>query len=653
MTMDQAAYSAYYASLALQSGQIRLVTVDPARSWDDPVTCVIDVFDLSEHPDYHAISYTWGGQSAEHPVVCDGNIILVTQSCIDALKGIRHQALHVVWIDQLSISQLDDEERGAQIMLMDQIYSQAAMVNVSLGDWASKLAEESRCFREEVEVDEASGRIVRTFIHPTPLGDGKFEDLKIKGPVSAVHASVAVADQLLRELASYLVSTTHWERLKPLAAVPTAWKIVADVLSNPYWRRKWIIQEIGLNPNVRIMIGSFYVRFEDVLGAFVMVNRIVHPQVNVENDELQFRRHAEPFLEVLASLAQPQVSCLLAIGQAIMALRERNLSKLFLRLSRPSYFETTWDIDAVYAVRALMKDYGQAPQPRYSNPEPRAVFVEYSRWFVERGFGAEVLIARSFDGVSLATLEHPSWSINWTSGHMTISKETLSYNPSYFCGHDQHRPRQAATPTRSEDLVAASQNITVFADSDKVRIFGSMIGVVAHALPQAEGCRSSLTLDQVWEFMFQARTRRSVETQSWIRDYLISTERDTQGRPFMKTHRALLEGLEELAENNWTDTESAESTARALFERETNLMHHWTFLVTAQGLTGIGPEHMKDGDVLVNVDGLGDVAFVLRKQGSDIEREYILVGQAEVIAHAGEHGQALAMSRNSEEFVVC
>lgn len=46
-----------------------------------------------------------------------------------------------------------------------------------------------------------------------PYGDRKFEDLKLTGPVSAVHGSFAVAKELLKELAVYLFNETHWERL--------------------------------------------------------------------------------------------------------------------------------------------------------------------------------------------------------------------------------------------------------------------------------------------------------------------------------------------------------------------------------------------------------------------------------------------------------
>lgn len=231
--MERELYSAYYASLALQEGQTRLVTVHPAESWSEPVACHIVVVNLSQKPAFQAISYTWGGQAAEHPVLCDDARLLVTQSCVDALKGIRRQALHVLWIDQLSINQVSAEEKSKQVLLMHQIYSQAVKVIVALGDWDSKLAEASTCFREEAQV-ASSGKVVKSFNYAVLQEDGGFKDLKLTGPKSAVHAAIAVADELMKELTRYLISETHFDRIKPLFAIPIAWKVVIEILSSPY-----------------------------------------------------------------------------------------------------------------------------------------------------------------------------------------------------------------------------------------------------------------------------------------------------------------------------------------------------------------------------------------------------------------------------------
>ena len=90
--------------------------------------------------------------------------------------------------------------------------------------------------------------------------------------------------------------------------------------------------------------------------------------------------------------------------------------------------------------------------PRYGD-EPKSAFVEYSRWLVDHGYRTELLIARTRDGTSLARQESPSWCIDWSSQHMTLPRETLSYNIAYFQG--KNRPKKS--PTGFEDLANASQ----------------------------------------------------------------------------------------------------------------------------------------------------------------------------------------------------
>jgi hypothetical protein len=535
-----------------------------------------------------------------------------------------------------------------RVSYMHEIYSKAQTIYISLGNWESRLAEESKCFVEGREFDDELGKHRRTFTYPVPQADGGVKDFKLSGPVSAVHASFAVASFLLKELGAYIFSETHWERLEPLGAVPTAWKIVADILNNPYWRRKWIVQEIALGADIQVMVSSFTVRWEDVLAAFVMVNRMVHPLANAEEDEMRLRINAQLYLPLLQDMGRQGASSILTIGQTIMALQERNLSNILLRLARPSTLQTSWKVDALYAVRALMQDFGDLPAPRYEQ-EYQDAYLEYTRWFVAHGFGAEILIARTHDGLSLALQERPTWSINWSSEHMTISKETISYHHSYYHG----KRNDSKETARSEEMKTASQNIRLLEGSNRLQVTGSMLDTVAQALPQSDGCTNCITFQQACDFIAAARASRDTDTNEWVAEYLSSPEHETDSKlAFMKDHRALLEALETMLEQavDTNQQATARTTARQIFEREDSMLHHFTLFRTAVCWSGFGPEHMEAGDLLITISGLPTV-FVIRKEETRPE-EYILIGQAEVIAHAGDQGVALAISREQQDFVI-
>ena len=79
-------------------------------------------------------------------------------------------------------------------------------------------------------------------------------------------------------------------------------------------------------------------------------------------------------------------------------------------------------------------------------------------------------------------------------------------------------------------------------------------------------------------------------------------------------------------------------------------MHHFTMFMSEQGWSGIGPEHTSEGDLLITVVGLPTI-FVLRRD-EGFENQYVLIGQAEVIAHTDDHGLALAISREQRRIVI-
>ncbi|KAF2008541.1 hypothetical protein BU24DRAFT_322258, partial [Aaosphaeria arxii CBS 175.79] len=100
------------------------------------------------HPDYIALSYTWGDPKVTVPVLCDGKIINITGNLKEALwqlrenrKGIarrsypkKHPSHHLYyWIDAVCINQSDEVEKSCQVGLMAGIYRRAYKTIVWLG----------------------------------------------------------------------------------------------------------------------------------------------------------------------------------------------------------------------------------------------------------------------------------------------------------------------------------------------------------------------------------------------------------------------------------------------------------------------------------------------------------------------------------------
>jgi hypothetical protein len=133
-----------YQPLAL--GEIRLLQLLPPRPdiADDPIrfriihTTFARCNVLDSFFSYEALSYVWGGDRTA-AVSCDDHEIMVTPNLVSALIQLRRKmsnftGLHrTLWVDSICINQNDAVERGHQVRLMREIYSNAVGVIVWLG----------------------------------------------------------------------------------------------------------------------------------------------------------------------------------------------------------------------------------------------------------------------------------------------------------------------------------------------------------------------------------------------------------------------------------------------------------------------------------------------------------------------------------------
>jgi hypothetical protein len=116
--------------------EIRLVVLFPGKS-SDPIRCEI-VHVLLGGTEFDAVSYTWAtetGDDSKSKVIQIGyeQSMHVTVNCEHALRQLRdrHTERHL-WIDAICINQEDINERSHQVGIMDQIFSTANCVIMSI-----------------------------------------------------------------------------------------------------------------------------------------------------------------------------------------------------------------------------------------------------------------------------------------------------------------------------------------------------------------------------------------------------------------------------------------------------------------------------------------------------------------------------------------
>ncbi|KAF6806487.1 ankyrin unc44 [Colletotrichum musicola] len=121
----------------------------------DPLRCDISEISMDDPPVYHALSYTWNGESPSEPLIVQDTIttaggpgtsqLFITPNCAAGLRVLR-KSLHgpgvgkrrcdriSVWVDAICIDQTSNEDKSAQVSMMADIYLRAERVVVWLGN---------------------------------------------------------------------------------------------------------------------------------------------------------------------------------------------------------------------------------------------------------------------------------------------------------------------------------------------------------------------------------------------------------------------------------------------------------------------------------------------------------------------------------------
>ncbi|KAF2140908.1 uncharacterized protein K452DRAFT_319202 [Aplosporella prunicola CBS 121167] len=123
----------------LRNRHIRLVCIEPADQSLSELRCRLVHMPLEGvgAADYMALSYTWGGYETEaHVFLTDScKSLAITTNCAQAIRWLRLKAeIRLVWIDAISIDQSNVQERNSQVRMMGDIYRNAGLVIVYLGE---------------------------------------------------------------------------------------------------------------------------------------------------------------------------------------------------------------------------------------------------------------------------------------------------------------------------------------------------------------------------------------------------------------------------------------------------------------------------------------------------------------------------------------
>ncbi|KAI9170633.1 Heterokaryon incompatibility protein [Paramyrothecium foliicola] len=178
---------------------IRILYIEPG-SGTSMIHATLKSLSLSERPRYDALTYTWGDMAGAKRIYVNENKIAITGNLHQALVNMRHPRDTIaLWVDQICIDQQNLAEKSNQIPLMTTIYNRARTVRMWLGN------------------------------HLAPRWVENADELDWSADWAINHAN------------AYPASAKYW---------------LYRLLIEDYWKRTWIIQEVGMATNVQVHFGT-------------------------------------------------------------------------------------------------------------------------------------------------------------------------------------------------------------------------------------------------------------------------------------------------------------------------------------------------------------------------------------------------------------
>lgn len=227
--------------------EIRLLTLHPASQADSTIFCTLSHASLAaETPEYEALSYVWGKPNLSASILLNDVNFYVTPSLASILSTLRlHNKTRVLWVDALCINQSDVQERSQQVALMRKIYSCCRQDIAWLGELPDNDSEpEPACdnpyrFRSQRPTVREGMEFMYNLTQKNPETLKSLRD-KFNSLFSGEDSTPPRQDGL-EHVPDFLLSYNDEEKLSALFRDPS------------FWWRLWIVQELSMAPHVVLM----------------------------------------------------------------------------------------------------------------------------------------------------------------------------------------------------------------------------------------------------------------------------------------------------------------------------------------------------------------------------------------------------------------
>ncbi|KAI1281147.1 heterokaryon incompatibility protein-domain-containing protein [Xylaria sp. FL0933] len=616
---------------SLEESSIRLLEIVPALP-DEQIECVLTtIHEIEDAPSFEALSYVWGESLSPDPILCNGIRVTVTQNLHEALKYLRplpswesvhiwstkhelHSSRHVwrsfarnryeqqentmllripVWIDAICINQNDLSERAQQVKMMRQIYQTASTVKIWLGK-EQKLATATSVAEREARASLTPLAQAGTVRRLAPR-----HHLETYGSMPVVLSFLAQALRNMEAKPNSLVSLRPLEDSEHRNLVyglppPSAkeWKAFREFLSNPWFQRIWVVQEVVLARKAVVVLGNWHMDWDAVGKATTWFESKGYAMPRTMRYVLN---DPKDLLPVTGASILWQMHCIPNKRVPLLAL-----------LKDFRYRVSSQDVDRLYAALGLAQETeGSRFEGLHSLLEP-----DYSKP-LEDVF-RDLTIYLIIEHGSLDVLSYvPDWRVTKASSEIWNAQKTFP-----FCA-DMNQPLSLSF---GEDLNNLSlEGLKV----DQARFYGDKL--ISYGFGFETYSQELDFVQGAWNLAKSSSQSAEPANGSTVRRRFcnfIST---------ILTHDAKL-GLDEIMDDasEWLSKHlPGQFPGRAdpgrFHDAFVRVCTGKRFFITREGRMGIGPEPMKENDDIVILFG-AKVPFIIRRLGS----RYTLIGECYV-----------------------
>jgi hypothetical protein len=347
---------------------------------------------LSDNPLYEAISYTWGEPVFSETLYLTKGQFGITPNLAAALRRFRRpDRERYLWADAVCINQEDNEEKGHQVALMAEVYRKAEHVLAWLGEGNMETTKALEILYSLVEYASWYGVDA---------------DRPWNGFVVGIRRGNS--------------ASTEFPRL--LTKVERSWSSLSKFLSQTWFNRLWVIQELALASELTFYNGWHHITHHD----FATATMVLFYLFDLFAPDFHGKELLLPALTLTATRWKEQ--------RHLPETRLLALDLLELHHGR----EYTNDLDIIYALLGMSRRADDIQIEVDYSIGAEDLFRDFTLKYLERGHISILARAGKKPGntrrrnAGLSNSALPTWAVDWrvskNSRHNTLGTGSRKFN---------------------------------------------------------------------------------------------------------------------------------------------------------------------------------------------------------------------------------